>query len=313
MSISQMPGKNSNEVSKGLKNIKKIAFVREGGLGDILMTIPVVKAFIEKNKKVDYFTLPKYFPLLRNINCNAEDINNFDEKKNKNQYDRIFDLRNQLENFRIPLNQQHRIDAIAEYCKIKLENKTIGYVPGIEARNWAERFFEQFISPKVVTIGLAWRSAFRVRSWPDMYAYSFCKLFDPLYYKIVLLGENGNYRFSASSVIDTCGYLQIEQTAAVIQKLDILVTNDNGLLHLGGNFDVPLIALFGSLPPEWRIKYYEKCRVIVNNELGCIPCNEWQQGSEKDKYYCLNVDVRCMSLIKPLQVYHETMKYLEEL
>jgi ADP-heptose:LPS heptosyltransferase len=286
--------------------MNRVAFVREGGLGDVLMTIPTVRV-LSKEKKIDYYTSRKYFPLLRKLNCNVKTIQDLDKSK----YSKVYDLRNQLENYKLPLNQQHRVDAVAEYCKVELEDKTIDYIPSIEAQSWADRFCEHFIPPEVITIGLAWRSAFRLRSWPDMYAYNFCKLFDPLYYRIILLGENGDYRFSSSSIVDTCGYLSIEQTAAVIEKLDILVTNDNGLLHLGGNFDIPMIALFGSLPPEWRVKYYSKCHVVVADNLKCLPCMEWQIGKSEDRHYCINIDVRCMSALKPLRIYHETIKYLE--
>lgn len=289
-------------------NLNKIAFVREGGLGDILMTFPTVRA-ISQDERIDYYTSIKYFPLMRGLNCDVKNILDF----NKNNYEKVYDLRNKLENYKEKLNQQPRVDSITEFCEVELDDRALKYHPGMETQNWAERLFEQFVPPKVTTIGLAWRSAFRVRSWPDIYAYNFCKLLDPMYYKVFLLGENGEYRFNAPSVVDTCGYLQIEQTAAVIQKLDILVTNDNGLLHLGGNFGIPMIALFGSLPPEWRVKYYEKCRTLVTKELKCMPCMEWQEGTREDKYHCLNIDVRCMRMIKPLQVYCETIKYLEEL
>ena len=286
----------------------RIAFVREGGLGDILMTIPTVRV-LSKKQRIDYYTDPKYFPLLRNTHCNVKPIQNF----NASKYSKVYNLCNQLENYKLPLNKQHRVDAVAEYCKVEIEDKSIGYVPDLEVQSWAERFFDQFVPPKVVTIGLAWKSAFRLRSWPDMHAYQFCKLFDPLNYQIILLGENGDYRFSTSSIIDTCGYLSIEQTAVVIEKLDILVTNDNGLLHLGGNFEIPMIALFGSLPAEWRTKYYSKCRVVEADNLKCRPCMEWQDGIQKDIRHCIDVDVRCMSELKPLQIYYETTKYLEEL
>ncbi|GAF79602.1 unnamed protein product, partial [marine sediment metagenome] len=82
----------------------KTAFIRENGLGDILMTIPTVR-ILGKDKKIDYFTNPKYFPLLRNYN--TKDVQTFDG----NEYKKIYDLRNQLENFKISLNQQQRANS----------------------------------------------------------------------------------------------------------------------------------------------------------------------------------------------------------
>ena len=91
---------------------KGILFIREGGLGDILMCTPIIKALKQKyNLPLTFATLQKFFCLLEGNPSidHLVDIESLDAAG----YGPIFDARNQLEDYSIPRNRVHRIDSLA--------------------------------------------------------------------------------------------------------------------------------------------------------------------------------------------------------
>ena len=307
--------------------MKDCVFIREGGLGDILMCIPTIEE-LSKTHQIYFFTKPEFFTLLRLSSCIVKDVlslpkqidKTFLQKEGIKDNPVIFDLRNQLENFKIERNKKHRIDSIAEYCGITIEDRNINYLPTQEAKNFSQAFYNTFtnntftnntFTNNTFTIGIAWLSAYRGRSWMDTYVRDLCSFLSRPSIKIILLGDKQERGFEGNSIINTCGYLTIDETAAIIQKLDVLVSTDNGLLHVAGILGIPVIALFGSLPPEVRTKYYN-CINITPDNISCYPCWEWQEGEQKDRNYCKNVDILCMRSIKPLKIYYEIIKQIKE-
>jgi len=71
--------------------------------------------------------------------------------------------------------------------------------------------------------------------------------------------------------IDVCGDVNLPALAAVLARLDLLVTGDTGPMHLAAAVGTPVVALFGPSDPR---KYgpgggpHEVLRV----DLPCSPC-----------------------------------------
>ena len=63
----------------------------------------------------------------------------------------------------------------------------------------------------------------------------------------------------------------LEQTFALVEKLDGFISPDTGLLHIAGTMGVPLVGVFGSVPSAMRIKYYDKA-VGIDTEMPCGGC-----------------------------------------
>lgn len=283
----------------------RVAFVREGGLGDILMTIPVIKALNKLGKEIDYFTMPEYFLLLKNVNCRVKAIKNFDKKR----YDKVYDLRNELESYRVALNQQHRIDAIAEFCKVKINDYSIP-LSDTES-HWAKQWLQNQGYGSETLIGICVRSAFRLRSWIETGPRDVVDLL-PSDMNYIVFGSNDWYDWKHPRVHLAINFT-LEQVIALIKRCTAVITTDNGLLHVAGALEIPIVALFGSLPPEWRTKYYKSVKTIVPENLSCYPCREWQVGKEEDIAYCRNVDTRCMRMIKPQMVANTLKELLKEI
>lgn len=76
------------------------------------------------------------------------------------------------------------------------------------------------------------------------------------------LGERGH---------NLAGRTTLAQVMGIIGILDLLVTNDSGLMHVGAGLDIPLVAVFGSTNPVTTGPWSGKS-LIVRHELSCSPC-----------------------------------------
>ena len=67
------------------------------------------------------------------------------------------------------------------------------------------------------------------------------------------------------------GRTSLRQLAAVLQRCDLFVGNDSGLMHIAAALDRPMAALFGSSSPRFTPPLSPHARVITL-KLSCSPC-----------------------------------------
>lgn len=101
-------------------------------------------------------------------------------------------------------------------------------------------------------------------------------------------------RLTAEPVIDATGRLSIAGTAALLSMCRGFVSNDSGLMHLGGAVGVPTLGLFGSSNPNWTAPLGRKTGFIFER-VPCAPCY---------RRTCLpGRDYACLKAITPRAVY----------
>lgn len=91
---------------------------------------------------------------------------------------------------------------------------------------------------------------------------------------------------------DLAGSLSLAESAAVIARARLLLTNDSGLMHVGDALDVPLVAVFG--PTSRELGFYPlgpRSCVVEHNGVRCRPCTLHGDPSCKKKHH------RCMEEI----------------
>lgn len=84
--------------------------------------------------------------------------------------------------------------------------------------------------------------------------------------------------------------MSITQTAAVIQRCNLFISNDSGLMHLAVAVKTPVVAIFGPTIPNKNAPYEGK-NVVIRKELPCSPCYEMYK-----KFRCN--DIKCLKLIE---------------
>ncbi len=68
-----------------------------------------------------------------------------------------------------------------------------------------------------------------------------------------------------------CGLTDLATAAAIIENLDLFVSNDSGLMHVAAALKRPQVAIFGSTDPEATGPLNPRAK-IVRVEVPCSPC-----------------------------------------
>ena len=105
---------------------------------------------------------------------------------------------------------------------------------------------------------------------------------------IVLTGSIGDRplvdavraQLSGVAVIDVTGQLNLPELAAVLSRLDLLVTGDTGPMHLASAVDTPLVALFGPSDPA-RYGPASSRQKVLRVQLPCSPCGQVRLPPER--------------------------------
>ncbi len=136
-----------------------------------------------------------------------------------------------------------------------------------------------------------------VRRWPAQY---FARVADHFAYhygaQIVLTG-GPNEREIARAVaahmtarpLDLSGQTSLGGLAAVIDSLDLFLTNDTGPSHIGYALGTPSVTLFGPVHPARWEPLESGDHVILYQPVGCNPCGLTE----------CPIDLRCLRWIYP--------------
>jgi lipopolysaccharide heptosyltransferase II len=116
---------------------------------------------------------------------------------------------------------------------------------------------------------------------------------------IVLTGSDGDRpivkqvrRLLADDVplVDVAGVLDVPALAAVLARMDLLVTGDTGPMHLAAAMGTPIVALFGPSDPRRYGPNTPESRV-VRVSLPCSPCGQVRLPPERCRGHvpdCMN-------------------------
>jgi len=91
--------------------------------------------------------------------------------------------------------------------------------------------------------------------------------------------------------IIAAGKTNIKQAAAIIEKSDILICNDSGLMHVAVALDTSVIAIYG--PTDYtRTAPVGKQHTIIRKDFECSPCFKMEGKAKAEHcpygYKCLN-------------------------
>ena len=144
----------------------------------------------------------------------------------------------------------------------------------------ADQFLSGFsLNPKKPIIGLQPGASELFKRWPLKHFASLAKLlYEKLEAQIVIFGSKEEIPYAKeiekeAPIILAAGQLPLRQSAALIPKLDVFVTNDTGPLHLALAFKTPLVAIFGPTPDHLCWPHLESSIVeILSRPSPCLTC-----------------------------------------
>jgi len=76
-----------------------------------------------------------------------------------------------------------------------------------------------------------------------------------------------------------CGKFRINESADLVRKSKIVITNDTGLMHIAAAFKRPVISLWGNTVPSFGMTPYYGATTVSHvimqtNKLWCRPCSK---------------------------------------
>jgi lipopolysaccharide heptosyltransferase II len=168
-------------------------------------------------------------------------------------------------------------------------------------------FFLDKLSKKI--IGINPGGDRKNKRWnPYHYAVVADRLIEEFDASIVILGGHGEEEISLTvqnsmknEAANLAGKLSLDDLAYIISRLDLLVTNDSGPMHIGAATKTPLIAIFGPDDPLMTRPYTSSDLYrLISEPVHCRPCNK----DECDNFVCLD-------LITPDMVFEKCAELLQ--
>ncbi|MEP6700260.1 MAG: glycosyltransferase family 9 protein, partial [Bacteroidota bacterium] len=156
-------------------------------------------------------------------------------------------------------------------------------------------------------------AAHGTKRWPVHKWKEFCEKTD---HPIILLGDQtdiarGNEIAAADTVkvYNACGKFKLNESADLLRKSKLVITNDTGLMHIAAAFKKPIISLWGNTVPAFGMyPYYGDAPVsgvvLQTNKLWCRPCSKI--GYAK----CPLGHFKCMERIEAISVVDAVIKRL---
>ncbi len=101
-------------------------------------------------------------------------------------------------------------------------------------------------------------------------------------------------------VFDASGRCSIHESAALMKKCKVFVTNDSGAMHIAAAAGVPTISIFGPTNPV-KLAPLGKKHKYLWSKINCVPC--YKNGS-----YAKCRHKKCMYAIKAADVFYAVKK-----
>ena len=146
------------------------------------------------------------------------------------------------------------------------------------------------------------------KRWPTNKWVQLANFYKEKNYNVYLLGKNKNLDikynsvFKKDSFISLLGKTSLEEATYLLSLVDLVITNDSGLMNITASVNTNLISIFGSsspfyTPPLMKDQFGE----VVYKALKCSPCF---------KRECPLQHLNCLNHISAEEILNKSIKYL---
>ena len=98
--------------------------------------------------------------------------------------------------------------------------------------------------------------------------------------------------WNTGNVVDFTGQLRINQSASLVKKARLVISNDTGLMHIAAAFRKKILSVWGNTSPEFGMYPYlpgKGSEMIEVKGLGCRPCSKLgYRKCPKKHFRCMN-------------------------
>jgi len=273
----------------------KFLIIRLSSIGDIVLTTPVIRCLKKQLVTAEVHFLTRYSfhylveanPYIDKCHFLHDDIEEIIDDLKHEEFDYIIDLHHNLRTLKIKrrlakksfsfnklniekwllttfkyniLPDVHIVDRYLETVEIfGVKNDGAGldyFIPE------ADLVKEQDIPTSHLAgfIGLVIGAALNTKKFPLHKLVSFCK---EINYPVILLGGKEDFEdgekiaaIDLFKIYNACGKFRLNESADLVRRAKLIVTNDTGLMHIATAFNRPVISLWGNTIPEFGMYPY---------------------------------------------------------
>lgn len=324
--------------------LRRVLFVRPGGLGDALLLLPVIEAFMCKFPDAEIAVLAEarnraaFVFLSRQVSVETY-----------MQLGAFFRLRRKRYDLIIDTEQWYYLSAI--YARLLKPKRLIGFETNERRRLLTDRVsyspkdyevncFYRLLNPlgdcfdlsdKLPQIEIDSQIVKRTRTsfgldekrtkiavfpgasvpekcWPTRHYIQMCTELEAMDCQIIIVGaalERSVAAEIASSIscLNLAGLTTLEETAAVLGCMDLLVTGDSAMLHLAASLNTSTLSLFGpTCADKWAPR--GERHASLKAQLDCMPCSRYGHVPRCPHH------VKCLEELTPEKVLGAAKKLL---
>ncbi|MDR3188485.1 MAG: glycosyltransferase family 9 protein [Prevotellaceae bacterium] len=322
----------------------KYLVIRFSSIGDIVLTSPVLRMLKKRrpDAHIHFVTKKKYAPLVAHnpyvdkVHVLESSFPALIKELRAESFDYVLDLHRNLRSLVIKnaLGEKSFTFNKLNWHKWLLVNFKINILPSVHI---VDRYLEtlrelrvkkdakglDFFIPKDVTlppsvekmavkdgfVALVTGAQHATKKIPMLRIVELCNM---IKLPVALLGgeeehEQGNEIVRiCPNVHNLCGTLTIYQSAILVERAKVVITNDTGLMHIAAAFKKNIVSVWGNTVPEFGMFPYfagEKSKIFEVKNLRCRPCSKI--GFDE----CPKGHFRCMNDIN----YKKVAGYVNEL
>jgi lipopolysaccharide heptosyltransferase II len=312
----------------------RILLIRLSSLGDIVLTMPLIRALREKYPdavidlivKKEFAPLARRFPGLSNViefDTKATPLKAMRTQLAQEQYSHVLDLHNSLRSRILrriagakisvirkrPIKRYFLVDlkldfmrkdpdAIGRYFEVakELGVTDTGEAPSFELRE---------IEPNEMLIAFCPGAKHYNKQWPPPYYASLAKMLVEKGYVIECFGSSDERELAEyiseglpqDSFRIRCGEVPLEALPEEFARAKVAITNDSALMHIAAAAGTPTVSMFG--PTVKSLGFYPRAKesvVLEVEKLRCRPCTTIGMSR------CPKGHFKCMRQILPERV-----------
>ncbi len=172
-----------------------------------------------------------------------------------------------------------KLEALKSIGINSARKKMFLYIPE-SATSFADNFLHNYRDKNRTLIGMAPASRRKARIWPKQY---FAEIADRLIEKynsqVILLWGLGEKQIIEEIVCLMRNKplivppMDLKQLAAFIEKCDMLITNDNGPMHISVAVGTPTVTIYGPTNSDNWNPPNEQFHRAVKSDIECVACN----------------------------------------
>ena len=303
----------------------KFLIIRFSSIGDIVLTTPVIRCLKKQvpDAEVHFLTkdafrsIVEYNPYIDKLQVLAHSWELMIEELKTEAYDYIIDLHHNVKTLKVKhalkkksfsfaklniekyiyttlkfnvLPEMHIVDRYlktVEFFGVKNDGAGLDYfITTQEETTKSDIPVSHYAGYIACVIG----AALGTKRWPVHKWKEFCEKID---HPVILLGGKedtaaGNEIAAVDSIkiYNACGKFSINESADLVRKAKVVVTNDTGLMHIAAAYKRPIISLWGNTVPSFGMYPYfgvetqnivsqrRQYDILQVNKLWCRPCSK---------------------------------------